>query len=204
MGYKEKKLEELKLEMSGDPKLEDYLGKQELGVGTELTKRWIYLKYMKLHDMNMTELLAEAREDEKKGLYIEERKINKRLHEMVLFSQGKLERMKNKDGTIDTSGKIKNSTLKTHMKFIRAFYNNYKVVLPTIKLPRVIKSRSRFVTIDDARKALNACKSKYRPMFHLQMTSGLDISTVCSLNYSHFIEAISSDLTIRDPLMLKK
>ena len=189
MAYLETKLEKLRKEMEHDIKLKEYLEDQNNHPGTELNKRLVYLKYTNLHQMTMTELLQEAKEDEKKGLDMDERRIKKRLKDLTLYFQGK---------TQDGEGKIKNATARTYMKYIKAFYNYYYITLPRVKISRPKRSRGRVLTLEEAKLGLNHCDDKYKAMFHLQMVAGFDVSTACSLNYSHFINAISKEILIKD------
>jgi hypothetical protein len=52
--------------------------------------------------------------------------------------------------------------------------------------------------VEHIRKAIDKSNLLYKAVINHMATSGMDISTTCSLNYANFINAISDEIRIKD------
>lgn len=173
---------------SNDPKLKQYFTEMELkeiSPNVKKDKTTIFIQYMTLHSKNMTELLEEAKTDQKSNVDMEDRQINNRLNEFILLNKKK---------------GLKNSSIQTKMRHIRAFYNHFYVHLPRDNTPKKKDSKEpAILTMEHIRKALDKANLMYKAVINHMATSGMDISTTCSLNYGDFIKAISDEIRLKDP-----
>lgn len=171
---------------SQDPKLKQYFTELELkdiSLSARSNKTTTYIQYMKLHDKNMTELLKEAKTEQKADIDMEDRQINNRLNNFILHLKEK---------------KNKNSSIQTKMRDIRAFYNYYYVDLPRDNTPKKDSKEPALLTMEYIRKAIDKANLMYKSVISHMVSSGMDMSTTCSLNYGDFINAISDEIRIKD------
>lgn len=87
--------------------------------------------------MTMTQLLEEAKREQKENIDMDERRMNERLDDMVLHLKKR---------------KVKPSTIATHMQNIRAFYNHYYIQLPHINFSNKTSKSGGNLTLEQIKK----------------------------------------------------
>lgn len=167
-----------------DPKLQKMFIKKDLSDSRKAMYKRILTHMYEITGLTPTELIEEAKKeqqpdwDKKIFLDIEDRKITTYLFQFY-------ELLKNKE--------LKPDTLDTEMGLIRAFYNSYKIELPTpiqITIPTKIIREGDIPDIDDIREGIEATKHlTYKAIVLFIASSGIRSGDVRRFTIEDFLTA---------------
>jgi integrase len=170
-----------------DPKLNRVFIKKNLSQ----SRRRMYLSNFKemydLTGLNPSELIAEAKEEQKPSLDqsnqiifkdVDDRKVTEYLYKLYA-------RMEEK--------KLKPSTMKTKMGVIRSFYKSFRIILPDniqINIPYQLIREGDIPNLEDIKKGVEQAKYlKYKAIILLIATSGIRSGDVRHLTVGNFLNA---------------
>ncbi|WP_455645452.1 hypothetical protein [Methanosphaera sp.] len=140
--------------------------------------------YCEYHDMSLDELLAEAREDEEKGLILKKRRLKDRL---ISF----------RNHILDTG--MSGNTIHTYFSKVQTVYRHYEIEIPQI--PQIKLKKSYITTYRDIptrkhiKQALGKCNIGFKAFILFQCSSGSARAEALSLTVRHFISGCEDYLT---------
>ena len=180
-----------------DERVEDFIEERELSEGSITNLVNALNKYCELNKMTPSELIKEAREDQREFEYVSDRRIKKRLV--------KFRRLMLNEGA-------KGTYARTLMQLIRGFYGEYEIVLPKISMKKFPVHRKKEDEIPDKydiRKAIKNANLQMKAIILLKASSGMDSMTLRHLTYKHFYDGLKEELkglgkTIEDPFDFEK
>jgi integrase len=170
-----------------DPKFNYFIQNRRLK--PETIRRYTYELelYSESTSMKPEELIDEARKEQKEKEYMDERQLLPHLTNHINFMESK---------------KYAPYRIKTSLKIIRSFYNQFEIILP--KTPYKGEPSTFYLNVDelpgyeDIRKALTVSNIKYRAMITLMASSAMNIKDVRFLKVHEFIEAIKDGYKPRE------
>ena len=157
-----------------------------------------------LTGLNPSELIAEAKEEQKPSLDknnqiifkdVEDRKVTEYLYKYHACMEEK---------------KLKSSTIKTKMGVVRSFYKNFKIELPDniqINIPHQLIREGDIPNLEDIKKGVEQAKYlKYKAIILLIATSGIRSGDVRHFTIGDFLNATKEyhNGTLDDLLHSKK
>lgn len=170
------------MDLSEDEKVIEFFLEREIKPATQ-TKYYTHLKHYIEHagdGLTPTELIQEARSEERQGIYIEDRKIHKRF---IRFKAWLL------------TANWDESTKKIALSNIKTFYKTLHIneVPPTtIKVPRKKQIKiTHLPSQEDVKKAVLAANVKYQSILLLMASSGLMQSDIIQFKVTDFIESFN-------------
>lgn len=176
-----------------DQKVQRFVRKRELSDGSIRNLRIALNKYCELHQMTPSELIKEARSDQKEFEYMDDRKIEDRLLEFR-------ELLKKEDAS--------STYARTTMQLVKGFYLQYYVMLPKIPMknsfPVHRKKEDEIPDKYDIRKAVKVANLQMKAIILLKASSGMDSITLRHLTYKMFYDGLEVELnqlgkTVKDP-----
>ncbi|MDD3753541.1 MAG: hypothetical protein PHQ17_03140 [Methanobacterium sp.] len=175
-----------------DERVQDFIDERDISEGSVTNLVTALNKYCGLHKMTPTELIDEAREDQRNIEYVTDRRIKKRLT--------RFRRLMLNEGARATYAR-------TIMQLIRGFYGEYEVVLPKVSMKKFPVHRKKEDEIPDKydiRKALKNANLQMKAIILLKASSGMDSVTLRKLTYKQFLDGLEEELkglgkAVRDP-----
>ena len=175
-----------------DERVQDFIDERDISKGSVRNLVTALNKYCGLHKMTPSELIDEAREDQKNIEYVTDRRIKKKLT--------RFRRLMLNEGARATYAR-------TIMQLVRGFYGEYEVVLPKVSMKKFPVHRKKEDEIPDKyeiRKAIKNANLQMTAIILLKASSGMDSVTLRYLTYNNFYEALEEELielgkTVNDP-----
>jgi len=134
--------------------------------------------YCEFLDRKPSELIEEAINEEKSGLWVSERRIKEYLLDYKSY-------------LIDKNYSNKNLIKK--MTIVKSFYNEFEIQIPRIKLQNKHKHETfeDLPTMDEIRKALKFANTKYQAIIFMMLSTGLRSIDIRHLKYSDFLNSLN-------------
>ena len=173
-----------------DPRIKEFLKNRSLKENT--VKK--YLRHLTIYSeitgLTPSELIDQAKVEEKQGIELNKRKIGKHLSS---FKEDLKAR------------KFSPAHIQTAITNIRTFYHEYEIELPKMKLSRQDSNLETYETIptkENIQKALEYANPKYKAIILLMVSSGMGATEIRQVTVEDFINSISkcSKSTIKFPL----
>lgn len=181
-----------------DPKVIKFIDDRELSNGSIRNLGTALNKYCGLHNMTPTELINEARKDQKEFEYMDDRRV-----ENMLFKFRKLLKEENASSTY----------ARTLMQLVKGFYIKYSIVLPKIPMKKSFpvhrKKEDEIPNKEEILKAIKVANPQMKAIILLKQSSGMDSVTLRHLTYGQFFDALNEELNalmkpIHDPFDFDK
>lgn len=167
------------MDIASDPKIINLIEKRDLAARTAQSYILHLRHYCEFQEMTPSDLIAEAREDQVKYPWLDDRRIQSRL---IRFSK-------------HIENQFTYKTRKLAMGVIRTFYNEYQITLPQIKIKQDLddvkkQNTQKIPTIDHIRDAVELANPKYKAIILLMATSGMGLSEMRHLTIQDYYNAI--------------
>lgn len=136
--------------------------------------------YCNFHNMQLSELIEEAEEEQDLGkTKIRRRRVNKRIGEYIDY--------------LESEGKSP-QTIRTYFDSIKAIYSFCEIKLGQIGLPKVDNDKTfdKLITLDDVEVAVKEANTRDRAIILLILSSGLSRKDIRLFTYRDFLKAINS------------
>jgi len=167
------------VEISEDPRIIYLLEKRDLKKRTAESYLTHIRRYCEFNEMTPTELIEEARSEQVKFGWMDERKLPIRLMKFYKHIEP--------DFTYKTR--------KLSMGIVRTFYNEFEIVLPKIKVKESPDEKNeakeqKIPTIDHIREAVENSNPKYSAMILLLASSGMSKNEMRHLTLNDYYKAL--------------
>ena len=165
-----------------DDMIENYLLNRDINEKSEKNVVYMLYKYCNLQKMTPTELIEEARSEQKQYEYHSERNLQKRLFKFRKYLK---------------TEKYSSLYAKYCMRTVLSFYRAFEVPLPEIKMKKFPVYRKKIddlPTDDEIRKILRIANPQLKAIILLIATSGMDGNTVRQLKYQDFYDALKHEV----------
>lgn len=179
----------MKMNIESDPKVLNLIQKRDLAEQTELSYMLHIRHYCEFQKMTPSELIKEAREDQVKQPWMDDRHIQSRL---IKYNQ-------------HIEKQFTYKTRKLAIGVIRTFYNEYQIALPKVKIKQDLEeakkdNTKKIPTIDHIKEAVEIANKKYKAIILLLATSGMGINEMRHLTLQDYYNALG--LEEYDPSIL--
>lgn len=175
------------MNIADDPKLNRMFTQKNLSQSRRRMYLYNFKEMYDLTGLTPSELIAEAKEEQKPSLDtsnqiifkdVEDRKVTEYLYKLYA-------RMEEK--------KLKPSTIKTKMGVVRSFYKSFRIILPDniqINIPLQLIREGDIPNLEDIKKGVEQAKYlKYKAIILLISTSGIRSGDVRHLTIGDFLNA---------------
>lgn len=175
------------MDISTDPLLQEFLDRN-LKEPTIIKYRTILNHYSKSTRLTPTQLIEQAEDDEDNRVRLRKRRIKKHLENHLIY--------------MDERG-FSPIYKQTSITCIRTFYHHFDIQLPKLNKNKEDKKRQTTDDIpnhDEIRRALTEANTKFKAIILLQISSGMGLSEVTSLQIKDLLEGCKLDPTNIDQL----
>lgn len=156
---------------------------RNLSESTKTTYKMYLKQYAKFTNKTIPQLYSEALEDEKKSVYLLERKY---YNESLKF----IKHLRDEGKSINTVNVV--------ITTINAFYKAFKIRPPDIKTKRgditQEKNYGRALKKKDIRKLVDVASAKPAAIIYLMALSGFSQAEMRKLKLKHFLESVNNEL----------
>lgn len=150
------------MDSSDEELVEEWFIRRNISKGSQRSYKIALRYYIKIFNMNPTELIEEAEDEEDSGIRLRKRKIYRYLLEYKKY-------LENND--------IAPSTVNLYFSAIRSFYKAFDIVTPEIKLTRgdieLEKNIGKHLTREDILRLVSAAAPRERALIYLMALSGM-------------------------------
>lgn len=175
------------MNIADDPKLNRMFTQKNLSQSRRRMYLYNFKEMYNLTGLTPSELIAEAKEEQKPSLDqsnqiifkdVEDRKVTEYLYKYYACMEEK---------------KLKSSTIKTKMGVVRSFYKSFRIILPVniqINIPNQLIREGDIPNLEDIKKGVEQAKYlKYKAIILLISTSGIRSGDVRHLTIGDFLNA---------------